>query len=78
MAMETDRKCVALRLPGRPDDGELRRAAEQALGEGEDWGAVEIEVLPGRKGTLLLVHPAAGLYIREDALRFLTVRGTDY
>ena len=70
--MEAERKCMALRVPGQPDDGELRRAAERALGDEEDWGAVEIEVFPGREGTLLLVHPAAGLYIREDAVRFLT------
>ena len=76
--MDTERRCVALRVPGRPDDSELRRAAERALGPGENWGAVEIEVFPGRKGTLLLVHPASGLYIREDAVRFLTVRGLDY
>ena len=76
--MNGERKCMALRLPGRPDEAELRRAAERALDTGEDWGAVEIEVFPGREGTLLLVHPAAGLYIREDAARFLACRGTDY
>ena len=71
--MDTEKKCLALRVPGQPDDEELRRAAERAMDTGEDWGAVEIEVFPGREGTLLLVHPAAGLYIREDAVRFLSL-----
>jgi len=65
---------MVLRLPGQPDAGELRRAVEKALSSGEDWGTLEVEVFPGRRGTLLLIHPAAGVYIREDAVWFLSVQ----
>ena len=72
--MDREKQCVALRLPGQPDAGQLRRAVEEAFSSGEDWGALEVEVFPGRRGTLLLIHPAAGMYIREDAVRFLSVQ----
>ena len=71
-------KCLAVRVPGLPSDDQAEAIVRAALAPRDDWGALEIEVFPGRKGTLLLVHPASGLYIREDAVRFLTVRGLDY
>ena len=72
--MDAEKKCLALRMPGRPDAGEIRAAVDRAVAAPEDWGALEVEIFPGREGTLLLVRPAAGTYIREDALRFLAVR----
>ena len=70
--MNTERKCAVLLLPGPADETALRRAAERARTE-TDWGALEIEIFPGRAGTLLLIRPAAGLYIKEDAVRFVAL-----
>ena len=77
MTGEQESRYAALCLPGRPDRREIRRAVAGVLGPETDWGAVEVEVFPGRETTLLLVHPAAGVYIREDAVRFLLVRRRD-
>ena len=69
--MSQEMTCLALRVPGRPDAPEAERLIRSALrGQGE-WGILEIEIFPGRDGTLLLAHPANGVYISEDAIRFL-------
>ncbi len=69
--MEKKPNCLALQVPGRPDTPEAERLIRAALGGQSGWGALEIEIFPGRDGTLLLAHPARGVYIREDAVRFL-------
>ena len=73
MAKKGEIRCAAVCVPGRPGTEQIRRAAAEALGPGTDWGTLEIEIFPGREATLLLVRPAGGLYIREDAVRFLLV-----
>ena len=72
-----NRKCVAVHVPGRPDPREAEHLARCALSEGEDWGALEVEIFPGREDTLLLIHPAEGVYIDRSAVRFLLDRFGD-
>ena len=62
---------MALLLPGSPDDEYAEVLVRRALAGQDDWGTLEIERFPGRDSTLLLVHPAEGVYIRREALRFL-------
>lgn len=71
--MRKDTRCLALQVAGRPGTAEAEALVRSALGEC-DWGAMEIEIFPGREGALLLAHPAEGTYIRKDALLFLSVR----
>ena len=73
MTTKGDIRCAALCGPGLPCPEQIRRAVAEALGPGTDWGALEIEIFPGREATLLLIRPAGGLYIKEDAVRFLLV-----
>ncbi len=72
--MEEAHKCIALWVSGLPDHRRARALVRRAL-DGADWGALEIEIFPGRDGTLLLAHPAQGVYIEENALRFLAQWG---
>lgn len=69
--MEEERRCLALRVPGVPDGAEAADLVRAELGENTPWGALEIEIFPGRDETLLLARPAAGTYICAEALRFL-------
>ena len=69
--MSENRKCLALRVDGRPSAGEAERLVRGALGDRADWGVLEIEIFPGKIGTLLLARPSDGMYIRRDALRRL-------
>ena len=71
--MRKEPRCLALQVSGRPGTAEAEALVRSALG-GCDWGAMEIEIFPGREGALLLAHPAEGTYIRKDALLFLSVR----
>ena len=71
------KKCVALYVPGRPDSREAERLARSAVEDAADWGALEIEMFPGREDTLLLIHPAEGVYIARSAVRFLSERFGD-
>ena len=61
---------VALRVPGQPDDREAERLARSAPETGS-WGILEVEIIPGREETLLLIHPARGVYISAGAARIL-------
>ena len=72
--MEQEKRCLALQLPGRPEAEEAERQVRAALGEDDHWGILEIECFPGREGTLVLAHPAEGMYISRDAVRFLAAR----
>ncbi|MBR6115102.1 MAG: hypothetical protein IKQ10_07970 [Oscillospiraceae bacterium] len=67
-------KCLAVRVPGLPSDDQAEAIVRAALAPRDDWGALEIEIFPGREGTLLLARPARGVYITADALRFLVRR----
>ena len=67
--MDREQRCLALRLPGQPEVAEAERQVRAALGE--DVGVLEIECFPGRESTLVLAHPAEGMYISRDAMRFL-------
>ena len=69
--MAEAKKCLALQVQGRPDSAEAARLIRSALQGQPGWGVLEIEIFPGRDGTLLLARPASGVYIREDAVRFL-------
>ena len=69
--MDDEKKCLALLIPGRPDSAEALRLIRSALRGRPCWGVTEIEIFPGRDATLLLAHPARGVYIREDAVRLL-------
>lgn len=69
--MEPKPKCLALRVLGQPDAAEAERLIRSAMGGERGWGVLEIEMFPGREGTLLLAHPARGVYISRDALCFL-------
>ena len=71
-------RCLALLAPGAPDGAEAAELVRHALGEDADWGALEIEMFPGRDGTLLLARPAAGIYIRSAAVRFLSRRRGEF
>ena len=71
--MRGTERCLALRVPGHPDDREALRLVREAL-DGPDWGALEVEIFPGGQETLLLIRPAAGIYIDERAVRFLAAR----
>ena len=72
--MEREQRCVALRLPGRPEAAEAERQVRMALGDDADWGILEIDCFPGRDGTLILARPAEGTYISRDAVRYLAAR----
>ena len=72
--MEREQRCLALRLPGQPEAQEAERQVRAALGEDDQWGTLEIECFPGREGTLVLAHPAEGMYISRDAVRYLAAR----
>ncbi|MBO6040839.1 MAG: hypothetical protein J6P58_06475 [Oscillospiraceae bacterium] len=69
--MAEKQRCVALRVPGTPDSAAAEALVRSALSGRESWGALEIEIFPGRESTLLLAHPADGVYITKEALRFL-------
>ena len=71
------KKCLALYVPGRPDVREAARLARDAVGNMGNWGTLEVEMFPGREETLLLIHPAGGIYISESAVRFLAQRFGD-
>ncbi len=62
--MDGKRNCLALRIAGEPDARRIRQAAGS-------WGALEVEVFPGRGETLLLIHPAEGVYIDRRAAELL-------
>ena len=72
--MEREKRCLALRLPGQPETAEAERQVRAVLGEDSDWGILEIEFFPGRESTLILAHPAEGMYISRDAVEFLAAR----
>lgn len=65
---------LALCVPGCPDRAEATALVRSALREQGASGAVEVELLPGRRDTLLLIHPAAGLYIDSRAAAVLAER----
>lgn len=67
---------LALRVPGRPDPARAKALAH-AVKEAAGWGALEVEIFPGREESLLLIHPAAGIYIAEGALALLADRLDD-
>ena len=69
--MGEERRCLALRVPGAPDGAEAAELVRAALKGTARWGVLEIDIFRGRGETLLLVRPAAGTYIRPEALRFL-------
>ncbi len=68
------RRCLALRVPGRPAPTEAETLVRSVLGAGNSWGTLEIELFPGREETLVLAHPATGIYISRDALAYLADR----
>ena len=72
--MEREKKCLALCLPGQPNETEAERQVRAVLGEEPGWGTLEIECFPGRDSSLILVHPAEGTYISRDAVRFLAAK----
>lgn len=65
--MDGKRNCLALRIAGEPDARRIRQAAG-------GWGALEVEVFPGRGETLLLIHPAEGVYMDRRAAELLFSR----
>ena len=67
-------RVLALRLPGCPGPEEAERQVRTALGTETDWGILEIELFPGGRETLALVHPARGTYIDARAAAFLADR----
>ena len=73
--MGEERRCLALRVPGTPDGAEAAELVRLALADTSRWGVLEIDSFPGRGETLLLVRPAAGTYIRPEALRILLRAG---
>ena len=72
--MAEQKQVLTLCVPGQPDAEETGRLVRSALREHGELGAVEVEILPGRRDTLLLVHPAEGLYIDRRAAEFLSER----
>lgn len=62
--MDGKRNCLALRIAGEPDPQRIRQAAGS-------WGTLEVEVFPGRGETLLLIHPAEGVYMDRRAAELL-------
>lgn len=72
--MEEKGSVLTLCVPGRPDASEAGRLVRALLAERGGAGAVEVEILPGRRETLLLVHPARGVYIDRRAAAFLLER----
>ena len=67
-------QALALRVPGHPGLSDAKRLVFAALG-GANWGALEIEIIPGREESLLLARPASGVYISREALSRLAARG---
>ncbi len=68
---------VALHTDAAADEREAALLVRRALRErGEPpWGAMEIELYPGREGSLILARRAAErVYIAAWALRFLSGR----
>ena len=62
---------VALRVPGQPSRPEMERLARSAA-PGAEWGALEVEIFPGREESLLLIHPARGIYISREMIQILS------
>ena len=74
VGMDTEKRCMALRVAAPPDE-KARAALARALAKVcPDWGALEVEILPGSRETLLLIHPAAGAYIDRRAAELLATR----
>ena len=69
--MSEKQKCVAMRVQGRPDSARAESLVRSDMAGQEAWGALEIEIFPGRESTLLLARPASGVYITKEALRVL-------
>ncbi|MBR6208363.1 MAG: hypothetical protein IKQ69_05140 [Oscillospiraceae bacterium] len=72
--MEEQKQVLAVCVRGCPDGEEALGLVRAALRERGDFGAVEVEMLPGKRETLLLIHPAAGVYIDRRAAEYLTER----
>ena len=72
--MAQEKRCLALRVRGVPSGTEAEAIIRRALQEEPGWGALEIEIFPGREDSRLLAHPAEGVYIRRAAVEYLLAR----